>query len=322
MAVEFSVLIPTYNRADLIAETLDSVFAQTYPAREVIVIDDGSTDHTPEVLARYSDRILYKRIPNAGAQNARNVGFGMAQCHWVALCDSDDLWLPTYLEKQASILSNEPGIGLSFGNFRILQKGQVSAKTKFEEAPPGYWEKNTARKIAAGAILSQDYAEATFIFHPLFISAMVLSKALALSVGGFNRQMPRNAEDGEFTLRCLYRAKIARLEEALVLIRKHDSNISGEIASRLISEVSVLRYIKSHHAEARNYHATIDDQIRLRTLMAYNAAFAAKDLGTVRNLFAALSQQDRSSKVRLKYLIASAPNWIGGPVNGLLQRLR
>lgn len=322
MPLDFTVLIPTHNRAALIGATLDAVLAQTYAPREIIVIDDGSTDDTPAVLDRYGDRIVRKRISNSGVQAARNIGFGLACSPWVALCDSDDLWLPTYLEKQAALIEAEPGIGMSFGNFRVLQDGAVAAATKFDDAPAGYWEHNIARRTGAGLIMRDGYAEATFVFHPIFPSAMVVSKTLAQSVGGFNGNMPASAEDGEFTLRCLYGAKIAALEEPLVLIRKHAGNASGELVSRLISETSVLRYIRDNHTEAAPYHATIEKQIQIRTAMAFHAAFAAKDHTAVQKLFADLDPKDRSAKALAKFLVARTPKPIALPLNDLLQRLR
>lgn len=88
--MDVSVIIPTFNRADLLPATLDSVFAQAHSAREVIVVDDGSTDETAVVLARYPVRVIV--IANSGSIVARNVGLRAAAMPFVAFCDSDDLW--------------------------------------------------------------------------------------------------------------------------------------------------------------------------------------------------------------------------------------
>ena len=89
-----SVIIPTYNRAHCVSEAIDSVLAQDPPADEVIVIDDGSTDSTPEVLAGYGDRITVVQQPNAGAGAARTAGLRHASGDWITFLDSDDLWYP------------------------------------------------------------------------------------------------------------------------------------------------------------------------------------------------------------------------------------
>jgi len=89
-----SVIIPTYNRAHCLGEAIDSVLAQDPPADEVIVIDDGSTDATPDVLAGYGDRITVRRQANAGAGAARTAGLRQARGDWITFLDSDDLWYP------------------------------------------------------------------------------------------------------------------------------------------------------------------------------------------------------------------------------------
>jgi glycosyltransferase involved in cell wall biosynthesis len=92
-APRVSVIIPTYNRAEVIGEAIDSVLAQTVPAHEVIVIDDGSTDGTAVILSRFRGKILLIRQPNGGAAAARNAGIRSATGDWIAFLDSDDIWL-------------------------------------------------------------------------------------------------------------------------------------------------------------------------------------------------------------------------------------
>src|SRR5262249_22965846 len=152
---EFTVVMPTYNRGDLIAETLDSVLAQTLKPREIIVVDGGSTDNTQDVLARYAGKIVSRRIAERAVQPKRNLGIGLARTDWIALCDSDDTWLPDYLEKQAALLEAEPGIGMSFSNFRILRNGGIDARTKFDHAPDGYWDSVGRRCLPQGWVFDR-----------------------------------------------------------------------------------------------------------------------------------------------------------------------
>jgi hypothetical protein len=90
----FSIVIPTYNRAPLLAEALESVFAQEFTAYEVLVVDDGSTDDTQEMLARYGGRVRVLRQENQGQGAARNLGIQHAEGQYVVFLDSDDLWFP------------------------------------------------------------------------------------------------------------------------------------------------------------------------------------------------------------------------------------
>jgi glycosyltransferase involved in cell wall biosynthesis len=105
-----SVVIPTYNYGHCVAEAVDSALAQTYPAVEVLVVDDGSTDDTRARLAPYGDRIRYIHQPNRGLSAARNTGIRNANGTFVALLDSDDTFHPRKLELQMRYLSSHPEV--------------------------------------------------------------------------------------------------------------------------------------------------------------------------------------------------------------------
>jgi len=116
-----SVIITTYNRSALVAEALASVFAQTYRDYEVIVVNDGSTDDTREVLAGYGDRIRCIHQPNSGLNAARNAALDQARGSCFALLDDDDLWEPYKLDLQVALLSRFPRAAFAFTNFSILR---------------------------------------------------------------------------------------------------------------------------------------------------------------------------------------------------------
>jgi len=104
-----SVIIPSYNRAHTLARALDSVFAQTRPADEVIVVDDGSSDNTEALVTQHYPEATYLKQPNRGVSAARNLGIKQAHSEWIALLDSDDEWLPHKLETQLEMLAQQPG---------------------------------------------------------------------------------------------------------------------------------------------------------------------------------------------------------------------
>ncbi|MET0535983.1 MAG: glycosyltransferase family A protein [Steroidobacter sp.] len=116
-----SVIIPTYNRAALLCEAVNSVLKQTYQNIEIIVIDDGSTDDTTAAMAQYGERVRYTRRPNAGVNPARNLGLKQARGEFVALLDSDDLWAPYKLELQVRLMRNFTDVGFTFSNFHIFR---------------------------------------------------------------------------------------------------------------------------------------------------------------------------------------------------------
>lgn len=116
----FSVIIPNYNNAATLGRALDSVLAQTWPAHDIIVIDDGSSDDSPAVAARYGDRIRYVRQANGGVSAARNAGAALASGNWLAFLDADDTFLPGRLALHARWIERDASLDflLADQNFR------------------------------------------------------------------------------------------------------------------------------------------------------------------------------------------------------------
>ncbi|PIS30120.1 MAG: glycosyl transferase [Candidatus Marinimicrobia bacterium CG08_land_8_20_14_0_20_45_22] len=105
-----SIIIPTYNRAEVLERALMSVFSQTYENFEIIVIDDGSTDNTNAVISKHADKIRYFSKFHAGVSAARNLGLEKSIGTWVCFLDSDDYWLPEKLEMQMAYTAKNPGM--------------------------------------------------------------------------------------------------------------------------------------------------------------------------------------------------------------------
>ncbi len=131
-----SVIIPTYNRAHLIGQALESVLNQTYPNTEVIVVDDGSTDNTKEVIARYdSSRVRYIYQANAGPSAARNNGVRHSEAEFISFLDSDDTYLPTKLEKQVAYLNSHPEVDVVLCLWNYVGEDRVTIVEEVTEAP-------------------------------------------------------------------------------------------------------------------------------------------------------------------------------------------
>jgi glycosyltransferase involved in cell wall biosynthesis len=105
-----SVIIPVYNSAQCISRAIDSVLAQTVTDYEIIIVDDGSTDNTTDVIRQYGSKVNYIHQDNAGVSVARNVGIAAAKGQWIAFLDADDEWLPSKLEMQMELLTRNPDL--------------------------------------------------------------------------------------------------------------------------------------------------------------------------------------------------------------------
>ncbi len=140
-----SVIIPTYNRARLLPGAIASVLGQTYSQIELIIVDDGSTDETPEVLEQYGDRIRVLRQANAGPAIARNRGIALATGGIIAFLDSDDEWLPTKIERQvASLEAAGPEVGCCLCNCLVRFANGSNSSTfaiadTIPDRPTGIW---------------------------------------------------------------------------------------------------------------------------------------------------------------------------------------
>lgn len=144
----FSVIIPAFNAAATLNAAIDSVLAQTFTDYEIIVVDDGSRDATPEVIAGYSDRVRPIRQENRGLSGARNSGARVARGAWLALLDADDSWRPDKLEIVAHRIGEEPHPVMWFSDARCVRPGESSSFKLF--MPPGCAQAPSKEEMMAG----------------------------------------------------------------------------------------------------------------------------------------------------------------------------
>jgi GalNAc5-diNAcBac-PP-undecaprenol beta-1,3-glucosyltransferase len=141
----FSVIIPTYNRAHLVAETIESVLAQTHPAYEIILVDDGSTDNTKQLFeTRYSGhdkiRYFYKQNEERGA--ARNFGLKEAKGEYAVFFDSDDWMLPGYLSMLNEVITDHPGIFILAAKYNYNNHGRLESHPVLRNLPEGWYDRS------------------------------------------------------------------------------------------------------------------------------------------------------------------------------------
>lgn len=202
-----TVVIPTYNRAHVICRTIDNVFEQTYPNIEVIVVDDGSTDDTQARLRQYAGRIRVISQPNAGPAAARNRGIEAARREFIALQDSDDLWMPTKLERQVALLQRSDKSVVCCLCDAILRYTDRPESTAFQHAwlfpscEEGIWT-NVAEVLAT-----------RFVF---FCQTAVIRRQVLERIGGFDETLKYH-EDYELPLRLALQGPWAFIREPLTI---------------------------------------------------------------------------------------------------------
>lgn len=162
-----SVVIPTYNRATLIARAIDSVLAQVVEGDEVIVVDDGSTDNTEEALSPYLDRIRYIKTGNAGPGAARNRGIKEAHNPLVAFLDSDDEWLPGKMALQRNLMQAQKEIVYCFSDFSAIGRNNDlhhhNLRSWIDDARP--WDEILGQGVAYSSIAPLSSGMADFPVH-------------------------------------------------------------------------------------------------------------------------------------------------------------
>jgi glycosyltransferase involved in cell wall biosynthesis len=250
--MRYSVVIPSFNRADCIGRTIDAVLAQSHVPHEVIVVDDGSTDDTGAVVARYGDRVRCVSQPNGGVALARNQGAALATGEWLAFVDSDDLWHRRKLEFQLGVLAQLPEARWSVTGCNIIDPDdhEIPGREGFEAVFPVFGHEGRSaealfaeylerRDVTVGGerlqVSAGDAYLALFLGNFGLPSSLVMARDLYADLGGFNPSL-RLSEDTEFFHRAAERSPVAILMPALVGYRvgRAGSLISPANSERLI----------------------------------------------------------------------------------------
>lgn len=316
-----SVVIPTYNRAPLLAATLRAVMAQTSPAAEVIVVDDGGSDDTASVVARHAPLVRYHRIANGGDLVARNAGLALAQGELIAFCDSDDLWQPDFLATMQALWRAEPGLRAAFANFRILREAELQPGDKFADAPPGWWD--GLREVGPDlAVFDTPIVARLIRFQPCFPSALVTQAGFLRGLGGWDESVGRIVgTDFATMLHIAEHAPIGVAQRPLVAIRKHATNYSGDVQKMNLGDARILEHVLARRPSLRPLAAEITASIAARRAAALDTAFARQDFAAVRAIHALLPPEARGGLRRVKQAVATLPGPVGQMLGGALLRL-
>jgi glycosyltransferase involved in cell wall biosynthesis len=227
-----SVVVPTFNRRDRLRRTLDSIFAQTFGDFEVIVVSDGATDGTREMLAGWGDpRLVSEEIAHAGRPApVRNKGMRRARGRYIAFCDDDDLWLPNKLAVQVAAMEAHPQAALC-ATAALYEKGERR------------WRSRDARRLDLKSLLRR---------NSVANSSAMIRRTVLETVGFFDEAAALKAvEDWEYWMRIAARHLVIFIDRELTRIYHHDGGISSARAEMSMRRAAALKSVRSKVAVSR-----------------------------------------------------------------------
>lgn len=234
-----SVIVPVYNREKTIGQAIDSVLAQSSKDFELIIVDDGSTDRTPDLLAGYGDRLhVVRRERNSSLPSvARNVGLAQAKGQYIAFLDSDDFWYPEKLAAQTAFMRDHEQVVLSHTFCHVVDEaGNVQCIRREKEMP-------------------RDGDLFVELLNECFIttSTVMICRSLYERIGGFNEDPAlKRGEDREFFLRAADKGFLGFVPEVLAAHCKGSDNVSGEGFAFQQSILHTQQWIITHPALWKN----------------------------------------------------------------------
>ncbi len=210
-----SVVVPAYNAARFLPDALRSALSQEHVRVECVVVDDGSTDDTPAVMAQFP-AVRYHRQPNAGVSAARNQGVALSSGSFVAFLDADDAWLPGKLAAQLALFSQDPGLGLAYCGMHLCDE-QLRPISRMPVPPPGAALRNT------------------LLLEPPVVSMAqtgLMPREVFDRSGGFDERLSTSA-DADLVCRVALAHRVAGVDLPLVLYRQHAAQMHHDASAML-----------------------------------------------------------------------------------------
>lgn len=273
---QFTVVIPLYNKEKHILRTLESIQAQRYPASEIIIVDDGSTDNGAAVVNEANmDNVLLVQQDNGGVSSARNTGIAFAKHEFIAFIDADDTWLPRYLDEIAHLINKFPQAGVYATNYQISEGNNqyIDPKIALNKRDPN------------GQLLTHYFDIVSRGDLPFTMSSITVRKSLVKKIGDFPLNEPMG-EDQDFFARAALASPIAYSPNIHSLYHRDAENRAcvtnipqqecpfSERLSHVAStqnakdKVAILRYSAAHLCHIAKLNIKVGEFARARTLLS------------------------------------------------------
>ena len=244
-----SVIIPTYNRNNIISRAIDSVIKQTYDNIEIIVVDDGSTDNTKQILRQFRGKVKYIYKINGGVSSARNKGIEEAKGELIAFLDSDDYWMPDKIEKQIKYL--------------IINKERSGVLTNYEFVDNG----SLLKVVNIEFIVNNGDVQLVRLINNLQTMCTILMKKEVFSKVGYFDEKVKTAEDIDMLLRIVSMYNIGSINESLVKVYVDNQSLATKLftGNRLIA----IRKIKEYNPYFYSHNKRLINSIIAKLLYNY-----------------------------------------------------
>jgi glycosyltransferase involved in cell wall biosynthesis len=224
MNSDISVVIPVYNGQAHIAKAIDSVMRQTLAPAEIIVVNDGSTDNTLDVLLAYAAHVTIITTPNRGVSSARNTGMKTVKTEWIAFLDADDEWHDDKLEKQARYLAARPQAGLCCCDYSYQDRHCPETTYFTHLASTKFGNVNAWAAHPLCGLIAVNFVGTA--------STVLVKRKLLQTLGGFDSKY-KQAEDYDLWIRCALHAGFAVMPDVLVRKVRHSHNLTNDQAETM-----------------------------------------------------------------------------------------
>jgi glycosyltransferase involved in cell wall biosynthesis len=292
-----SVVIPTFNRARYLPDAIESVRGQLGPTDELIVVDDGSTDETPQLLAAYGDGVRVVRTPNGGLGAARNAGIAAAANEWIAFHDSDDVARPTRLAVQRAWIARRPDVDAVLCNGELMDRPGV-----FVVSAP-HARRHRGRLVGV---------EGLFDGFPLYFQGALVRRSAFGRAGAFDTSL-RVHTDLDLGYRLLHVARALFVDVPVFAYRWHGANLT---ADRLAGRQELARILAGLLAGAPEICATIGRRRVAVRLARHYFRLARTFVASGRSTDAASAVASAKRLRPLRYRLLRAPIQAPAPARG------
>lgn len=276
-----SVIVPCYNGGPSIAAALDCILAQSLPVKQIVVVDDGSSDNTATVVGGFSDRrIQYIRKEHAGSANARNAGLEAARGEFIAFLNVDDRWSPAFVERMHDYLSEDPATACVFSNFALIEPAtgkivgdqfqhypEIKRPVLLKDAPHAHGR--IPQEKAFGALVSCSDI-------PAYLQVMMFRRS-AIGNLRFDPSLERGAAT-TFALKAFMAGMVMFTDEVLALVRRPDPKAAPQRGEHAVSTLNGLKALAPEVTRERDVQPYRDRMIKAHI----DAGLAQTRLGQVR----------------------------------------